>query len=269
MALDKRAVRILSDTFWSPAGWKRTPTTSPDDFAYAKSQGVMFDSVCLTHDQAIDAVQTAVDAIDRALVAEAFVASLSSRRLDLRSGLGSYAAGQHLRSHRKTRSSCATHCGWCGHYDGDVDLNVLSFERIKWGGVRHDHPAYIAFDLQRLRPTPRVTPQRDDIVLLRSILDIAGSLPPGARPNQLDKALSKILPSNSAERRTLISILGFASVLIDPARPTFDSRFVPLAERERTPWHTDDWSYPVQWWTGSNGVNAAAVRHWFDAYLRD
>lgn len=28
------------------------------------------------------------------------------------------------------------------------DPNVLSFERIKWGGVRHDNPRYIALDLQ-------------------------------------------------------------------------------------------------------------------------
>jgi hypothetical protein len=32
---------------------------------------------------------------------------------------------------------------------------------------------------------------------------------------------------------------------------------------EQTPWHKDDWPYPVQRWTGACGVNEAAIDEWF------
>lgn len=89
---------------------------------------------------------------------------------------------------------------------------------------------------------------------------------PRARLSDLAKALSKLLPSNDAERRTLIGILGYAGILIDPDRPDFWKRFVPADEREQTPYHKDDWPYPVQWWNGSHGVNEAAVADWFPAF---
>lgn len=54
IAVDKRALKILSNTHWSTAGWKRQPETPADDFSYAKAAGLMFDPVHVTHDQAID-----------------------------------------------------------------------------------------------------------------------------------------------------------------------------------------------------------------------
>ena len=41
--MDKRALKILLDTFWSPAGWKPEAQriTPPADYAYAKGKGTM------------------------------------------------------------------------------------------------------------------------------------------------------------------------------------------------------------------------------------
>lgn len=264
MALDKRAVRILTTTYWSSAGWVRDPKTSAEDFAYAKLHGTMFDPHPLSHDEVVAAAISAVRKAERSVVVDAFVASLSSRRLDLRSALGSYAVGRHLAAHVKKDRGPSPSCTYCGGYDrAHGDLNVLNFERIKWGGVRHDQPEYIAFDLDRLPHSFDIWPQDSDVSMLRTIVEIAGSMPAKARLSDLDKALAQILPSNSAERRTLIGILGFAGVLIDSIRPDFRLGFVPAESREQTPWHKDDWPYPVQWWNGSHGVNAPAVAEWF------
>jgi hypothetical protein len=43
-APDKKAVGILLSTYWSSEGWREPPTTAPDDFAYARAAGLMFDS---------------------------------------------------------------------------------------------------------------------------------------------------------------------------------------------------------------------------------
>jgi hypothetical protein len=88
-------------------------------------------------------------------------------------------------------------------------------------------------------------------------------MPSNARLSDLDKSLSKVLASNSAERRVLIGILGYAGILIDPSRPAFRKGFVADAQREETPWHKDDWPYPVQWWNSSFGIDEAAVDDWF------
>ena len=264
MTADKRAIKILMNTYWSAAGWRPEPVTSPEDLAYAKSHRVMFDPAFFSHDDAAKAVIQAISASDQANVVHAFIARLGSRRLDLRSGLGSYAVGRHFESHSANTGYGRKSCSYCGTYPVEnVDLNVLNFERFKWGGVRHAQPTYIAFDLRLLHDTPLPSPTTDDFVILRGILSTAASMKSGARLGDLDKALSKVFASNSAERRTLISILGYAGILIDPSRPAFRLGFVADTEREHTPWHKDDWPYPVQWWNGSFGVNEAAVKDWF------
>lgn len=259
--LDPRAVRILSNAFWSPRGWHRAPP-SDEDFAYAKAQGVMFDPVVFGHDAAVSWAISARNAIAQDGVVDAFLVSLRSRRLDLRSGLGSYAAVRHLVAHRhEGRSGCAV----CGEYDlrEPEDLNVLNFERIKWGGVRHSQPLYAGFDLTQLAVASFDAPTREDWAKLAEILDVAQSLPSKARLKDLDSALKTVIPSNSAERRTLIEILGYCGILVDPSHPDFRRSYVRSDRRERTHWHTDDWHYPVQWWTAVCGISKDAVADWF------
>jgi len=268
MPLDKRAIKILIDTYWSSAGWRQNPTVTPEDFAYAKSNGVMFDPIRLSHDEAIGAALRAANEISGTEVVGSFIASLGSRRLDLRSGLASYAVVRNMREHKMMPATSGRYCTYCGYFDThDIDLNILNFERIKWGGIRHNQPTYIAFDLETLRKTSRPSPQSIDFAILHSIVNTTRSMPPAARLRDLDKALAKLLPSNSAERRVLIGILGYIGILVDPARPDFRLQFVPLVEREHTPWHKDDWPYPVQWWNGSHGANQAAIDHWFPGLM--
>jgi hypothetical protein len=154
-------------------------------------------------------------------------------------------------------------CIYCGEYQSSADPNILNFERVKWGGVRHDSPRYIALDLQLFAAQEPAVPTKNDYMIISAILEAAKSMNPSARLSDLEKALSKLLPSNKAERRTLIGILGYAGILVDPGRPDFRHQFVPAAEREQTPWHKDDWPYPVRWWNGSHGVHEAAVAEWF------
>jgi hypothetical protein len=226
----------------------------------------MFDSIELSHDEAVAAARKAVCATARRTVTQAFLSSLGSRRLDLRSALGSYAVGRHLSAHPLVSSPGSPSCSYCGAYATSDDPNLLNFERIKWGGVRHTYPRYIALDLELLSAQESAAPSRNDISIFASILEAARGMGPRARLSDLAKALSKLLPSNDAERRTLIGILGYAGILIDPDRPDFRERFVPANERERTPYHKDDWPYPVQWWNGSHGVNEAAVADWFPEF---
>ena len=264
MSTDARAVKILMNTYWSAAGWRREPSVSPDDFAYAKSHNVMFDPTRISHNEAMNAALEAVASTSQTDVVRAFVSSLGSRRLDIRSGLGSYAVGRHFQQHEVSTTTARSPCAYCGFYNvEDADLSILNFERLKWGGVRHAQPVYIKLDLELLRKSDFPAPTPDDFAILSAVLDTARSMPATSKLADLDKSLAKVLKSHSAERRCLIGILGYAGILIDPSRPTFRTGYVPAVSRAQTPWYKDDWPYPVQWWNGSFGVEQSAVADWF------
>lgn len=248
--MDKRALKTLMDGHWTQAGWRRDTNVAAEDFAHAKQAGFMFDPVSLTHDALVGALLTARNSVTPTQVADAFCASLSTRRLDMRSALGSYAFAMHFSDHRAATSprtrypSGRSGCDQCGFFDdipdGVTDLNVLNFERFKWGGVRHDHPDYAWFDLRQFSQSPAILPTTQDWALLRQILDIAANLPDGARPSVLVKALQGVIRSNIEERRVLIEILAICGILEPKGHGGYFSEFTFPFERSGPPDHTKD-----------------------------
>jgi hypothetical protein len=88
----ERAVRMLLRAYWSSAGWREEPAITPEDRAYAIEAGVMFQHAStVAHDEVVAGVRDAVVDVSARDVADAFLGSLTSRRVDLRSALGSYA----------------------------------------------------------------------------------------------------------------------------------------------------------------------------------
>jgi hypothetical protein len=264
--VDAAARRILFDTYWSSAGWKPEPyTTASNDLAYATQAGYMFPSQTLSHGDMVAKVRRAVRAVSLQAISNGFLASLTSRRLEWRSALGSYAVARHLPDHAFEGSD--VWCGLCGAIRmRDVDWNVLNFERYKWGGVRHLHPEYAAFDLERFSQVDIPEPNAEDLAVFRMLLTIAGTMPATARIGDLEKALGKVLPSNQDERRVVLQILSYCGILGPPDHPGFSSAFVPWRSREE---RAGDWTYPVCWWRGSHGVNAMALALFFPTYCSD
>ncbi|MFT4090608.1 MAG: hypothetical protein QM645_07745 [Asticcacaulis sp.] len=268
---DKRARDILFNRYWGPQGWagpnKQIP--SPEDFAYAKSKGYMFDPVVLSHDEMVKHAIAMRDAIKLSAVADAFVGSLSRRTLAQRSALGSYVHALHLLDHTCQYSQILETghkwCEYCGAYElipaQLTDLNILNFYRHKWGGVMHSDILYIGFDLEWFKHMEITPPDDEDFAVLRKILNIASNQPLKATPNHLDKALSKALPSSSNERRKMIEILGACGVLKSEKQDDFFDVFIPEIYRDRPGSRSrSDWTYPVCWWSGSDGVNTDRVQ---------
>src|SRR5712692_8142237 len=81
---NQRALQILNSVFWV-SGHRRYPRVTPsdEDFAYARDAGLMFDPVTIEHDQLPLRIRSLVRRMPLHDVVEAFVSSLSSRRLDL------------------------------------------------------------------------------------------------------------------------------------------------------------------------------------------
>lgn len=267
---DHAAQKILLETFWSSAGWKSSSDLSPDRREIALRAGYMFEPLVFRHDTLIGQLATLRSMLEPQDIGRGFAASLSSGRLDLRSALGSFAATLNLPSHalcsteRPFPNSLYRECGLCGFLEGGgpTDLNALSFERFKWGGVRHEEIEYAAFDLGRYAISAPDSDEDFEVGLarLRALLEVAGNMPSSATPNELLKHLKGVVPGNANELRALLGCLGYAGVLQPSDRPGFLEGY-PV-ERPH-PGGKNDWPYPLAYWRGIDIVNLAAVNFYF------
>ncbi|MDM1044832.1 hypothetical protein HX004_07130 [Myroides sp. 1354] len=274
--MDKKAKNILFKTYWK-SGWinKKDRHTPPADLAYAKEKGVMFDPRTISHDACLTLIFDILPKISTQHVAKAFLSSLSTRRLDWRSGLSSYFIAKQLTPHQYTKVESGqsldphgnvTHisytCGVCRDskygiignecYD-KVDLNVLNFERIKWGGVRHGDLIYTLFDLEQLQAAVIPDPTTEDIEIFNNILTVIENSLPDDYPGALEKNLATVIKSTKEERQVLIEILA----CIDILKPTSYDR--PTRGKH-------DWTF-VTYWRGEDKYNKEALQQYFGKYM--
>jgi hypothetical protein len=265
--VDPRALKVLFSTYWTSGGWRNRPTVPPRDLAYAKSAGLMFDHVRMTHSDVVTRAIAAVQGVERRAVADAFLVSLSSRRLELRSALGSFAVLQHFAAHDAPRPRAA--CAVCGVHNRDLlaDLSQLNFERFKWGGTRHDEPLYASRDLQLFQELPAVVPDTADVGIFKGLLKAIEAVPPETSSAFLQKHLATAFESNKREREAMLEILGICGILAPADHPGYVHRFVPYSERKPPAWYSDELAYPACWWNGIDGINQEAVSYWFGHVL--
>ena len=243
--MDKKAKDILFKTYWAAGGWKGEPGTNPADFEYAKSMGLMFDNLNITKPQLISTLDKAIHAIQVRTVTDAFLCSLTNKRLDWRSGLGSYANARRILA-KTDYSDFYWDCG------DKEDLNILNFERIKWGGVRHIYALYNLLDLQLLNKETITSPTKDDISILQTILNIIYGSEPDDHPSKLRDRLKEILKFSKYETHTLMEILGSAEII------------KPLKYDRKEPGKRD-WTF-ITFWRGEDGYDRQKVNFYFGEY---
>jgi len=252
--------------FWSSEGWRESASLPVgEDLARAVQSGVMFAApVRRDHDAWVEATRRAVRAVAQEEIADAFIASLTSRRLDLRSALGSYAVARHLPEHSFEAGNASWLCRICGltRDDEPGDMNVLNFERFKWGGARHDL-CYVAFDLEQFLRAPKLAADDAATTLGRQLLEALRRVPPHETASAALKHLVMI-KGNVNERASLLDILGVCGVLSTAEHPGYLTTFIPHDERHIPPYRNVERSYPVCWWRGSDGVNEAAVHEYLE-----
>ena len=276
--MDKKAKKILFSRYWA-GGWKLQNEiyTSPEDFAYAKEKGLMFDPITISHDECIKRIVKLANTISMEKVAKAFLCSLSTRRLDWRSAAASYYLAKLFKEHRYTpvesgrfyENGKAIHvshtCRVCRDVKygvvgkekyKNVDLNVLNFERIKGGGVRQGDLVYILFDLERFAEEDIPEPTQEDGEILKAILNAVSCCDPSEHPGALRNRFAEIsaLKANKDERSVIIEILACIGVL---APKSYD-RGEPSKH---------DWTYAT-YWRGEDGYDKELVEKYFGKYLK-
>jgi hypothetical protein len=275
--MDKKAKNILFKTYWK-SGWidSKDRKTENEDFVYAKSKGLMFEPFNISHDEAIKEILKIIPSISKEKVVKAFLSSLSTNRLDWRSSLASYFIAKQIIDHKFTKvisgqsfdqNGNITHtsytCEICRDLKygiiGDlnynnIDLNVLNFERIKWGGVRQSNLDYTIFDLKQLQIAEITEPTIEDVNIFKLILETIEKSEPNDYPGKLEKNLSNVIKSTKNERIILIEILACIEVL----KPK---------SYDRKTTNKNDWKF-VEYWRGEDKYNKETVDEYFKRYIK-
>ncbi len=260
----KDSKEILFSMFWNHGRWKRG-TVSPEEFEQAKRDGYVFEPhEPITHDETLKQLRELTELISPVDVANAFLYSLSTRKLEYRSALGSYWYARAIPEHHAYApdATCCNYCHWNARSTIDElnDYNVLNFERYKWGGIRHTRPNYCLFDLQQFQKLPKVTPAEEDWRILYGILDTIKELEPQKKAGALRQLITKkkLLKSNTSELSHLLGILSICGILASEEAPCYLDRFVDVGSRSPVE-HTNDLCYPLNRWYARDSVN----QEWF------
>lgn len=156
----------------------------------------MFDSLTIFHNECVSQIVELADSISKEQAAKAFLSSLSARRLDWRSGIAShsiaklmtphtYTPAESGRSHKNGKVATVSYtCKVCRDLNRGVigcknytssDLNVLNFERFKWGGRLHGDLLYTLFDLKQLKKELIAELTSADTAILKGIFHTVDS----------------------------------------------------------------------------------------------
>ncbi|MGZ9586688.1 hypothetical protein [Paenibacillus marinisediminis] len=265
--MDSKAKKILMNSFWSSGRWREGGfSCSDEDFQYAKSKGLMFDPVTLSHDECVLKLKELhKQTITKEKAVRAFLHSLSTRKVYLRSALSSFALTHDLPIHTfaQTPAEKLTYCA-CGDCNDrklivneqyvDEDLNVLNFERIKWGGVRLNWLIYCLMDLEFLSEEEEFEVRSVDIAILKQMIEAVEACAEKDAARQLEKRWKDIFPANQYERDFVLEIWGYAGLL--------QSQNDYRKERGRG---TDFMSMAT--WRGEDGYSAEKLEFYFGEYL--
>jgi hypothetical protein len=242
---------------------------SAEEFVALKNSGLAFDPMALDHDEAVADCFAHFDAENKSHFTDLFLSGLTSRRNDWRSGLSAFAIMQTMPRHN-FQPNQAGFCAVCSAAatDGRIDLTALNRLRFLTGSMAVSRTPYeIQFFLSQGLSLPQRSPSGGDLEAFKAILRLAAQAPEAMVPIDLCKELRHIegLKLTSDEARFLLETLGFCSILETPEHRGYLTKFTnPGLAPSKT--HSSNWAYPVDFWTGKNGINLKSLEFWFGSY---
>jgi len=247
---------------------------SEKEISLAKEKGFLFDyPEYETHSDTLSKIRPLLAQIDPKDIANAFLFSLSTRKLEYRSALGSYyyaaAIPEHafMHSHNETLAATANHCYFCGwsawktapsKSDISCGYNSFNYWRYKYGGsaIGNIHINYALFDLEQFINLPKMIPTDEDKRIFADILSCVDRLNGSDKAGRLRETIkeAKIFKSNQDELSVLLGELGICGILAGNDFPSYDVYFANEYERDPVEYN-NDFAYPVNRWHARDGIN--------------
>ena len=261
-------------SLYKNTNWDEVNITE-DEKAVAKEQGYLFDYPKYeTHSDMLKRLHIILAQIDPKDIANAFLFSLSTRRLEYRSALGRYyyaiAIPEHefMHSNNEILAALSDHCYLCGwsawkikpnKTDIRSGYNHSNYRRYKYGGsiIGDININYALFDLEKFLKLPKVKPTYEDKRIFAQILSCVKNLENFDKVGKLRDLIrkSKIMKTNKDELSVLLGQLGICGILASHAFPSYDQYFANEYERDPVE-YKNDFAYPVNRWKASDGINS-------------
>lgn len=263
--MDEKALDILLNDFKCYNGYFKTST--PENFEYAKSKGLMFDNFNMTHNQGIDWLFEVKAKITKSKSINSFLASLSTGRLDFRSGLPAYAVSRFFPQHSFVPEGQDVFCKVCGEYCyEEKNLNILNQFRLRTGGLVQIGigALYLAFYLEQFNLIPEVNPTIFDYEIFWNIIDVIENAEKDERPEDIVKKLTKLklIAGDKYEISQILETLSLCGIMeTSEHKGYFEGHIDGLTREQRE--KGDNWGYPLRWWNGKEGINHQALGFWF------
>lgn len=221
----------------------------------------------MTHDELVVACVQAAEKLDHAQVGLAFVASLSSRRLDWRGVLPAYAVCRQLPRHdyaptQVFQAGPDASCFICG-------LSSPSPTQVRGqllvGNLGRAYYLQTSLTtLQQFADTEKPMPTAADISMFAETINRLRNRQ-GAKLGELQKLIQGLFPSNKFEREDVLGALALAGVFQLEAASYFDG-WVSYDIRESVmPAHfyAKDSPHPLRHYKPECTLNETAISFWF------
>lgn len=270
-----KGLKTLLEYFRYNGKFNNEPLTEEQlaDIELAKREGYMFDfPQTISHEETMSRLAEVLPKINRKSVADAFLYSLSTRRLEYRSALGSYYFAIAIPEHEFAPNGHST-CTVCGFHEWKNNdykyngLNYINYCRYKYGGVRLTLN-YVLFDLEQFVKLPEVSPCPEDYEILKRILGCAKLLTGGNdKSPKLTKAVihEKLLKTNKDEVDMLLRTLSICGIINNREYPSFEEKFVGYEEMAYLQYSEVD--YPLNMWRARDGINLERLKEVFGIEL--
>ncbi|HGX0442258.1 TPA: hypothetical protein ACNRX6_004674, partial [Escherichia coli] len=198
-----------------------------------------------------------------------FLSSLSMERSDYRSGLSAFAIMQTMPEHNFDPNQ-ASFCNICSasQEDNHIDLTELNRQRFFSGGLAvYKTPYEISFFLEQHSRLEYVQPGEKDFIIFNEILRVLIEAEQGEKLTSIVKKIRGIdkFKITADQCRCLLETLGFCGIMETKEHKGYLTYFTnPGLAPSKS--HSSNWAYPVDFWTGGDGINREALKFWFGEY---
>ncbi|MBP5654246.1 MAG: hypothetical protein J6X33_01905 [Clostridiales bacterium] len=247
-------------------------------------KGVLIEPRNCSHDEVMNELKKAWNALDIKDLVNGFLYSLSTGRNQYRTALASYLIARVMPEHEAKRESVMgparlnDACPVCGmklnedyvcHIEDSLSRYTLYYPQ-KATIPEMQTPEYVLFDLKQFKDLPKVSYTEKDVEILVNILKLAESMGDHNNYTALQKLItrSQILDATGNEINVILGVLSVCGVLQTPERKGFAEKFTNIADRRNYGLETEI-SYPLFHWHGRNGVDKKALKEIFPSCVTE
>ncbi|MBF5004444.1 hypothetical protein [Diaphorobacter caeni] len=226
----------------------------------------------MTHNEIVDWLIFERANVSKEAIVEAFLVGVGGGFPQMRCGISAYAYAMHFPSHAYIKKATdISNCSTClVNVETKIDVTFLHRCRLS-GSLVGSNPLgdkaafYLATHREKVGYVEDVGGGIFDegVRLFGLILKLIENSSDKTVPRTLVNDIRKIkeLKLTAEQAKFFIDLLGYIGVLQPKGQCCYINEFFGDVEPRKT--HSSDWAYPVDFWTGGDGVNMDAVNFWF------